>query len=269
MKNIRKRTRAKKTALQLQDSNRHRDVEMTKITHHDDGEHDFFKKRVFFSSFVVVFFFAILVSRLWFLQIQRGEKFENMAKNNRVRYMDVTAPRGNIFDRKGREIVTNRPSFNIVWSREDNKPDELMLKKLAHILGEDVSLLFAKIRKKENIPRHIPIRLGEDIDRDKVIYIENNRLELPGIKIEVVPLRVYHHGSLASHFLGYLGEINRKELEAADESLYKGGDQVGKMGLEKLREKDLRGEKGRNFMEVNALGFEQRNLKGVGTSAWK
>jgi penicillin-binding protein 2 len=115
----------------------------------------------------------------------------------------------------------------------------------------------------ENTPGHIPIRLAEDIDWKRVAYIENNRLELPGIKIEVVPLRVYHYGDVASHLIGYLGEINSKELSSADPDVYQGGDLIGKMGLEKLREKELRGEKGRDYMEVNALGFEQKNLKGV------
>lgn len=261
VKNVRKRT--SRTENHFQESNRRREAEMTKITHRDDSEHDFFKKRVFLSSFFLVFFFAVLVSRLWYLQIQQGELFARMAENNRVRYVEVTAPRGNIFDKKGREIVTNRPSFNVVWSREDNKLDDTVLKQLARILDEDVSVLLGRIRKMENTPRHIPIRLADDLNWDKVAYIENNRLELPGIKIEVIPLRVYHYDNLASHLLGYLGEINEKELNNEDESVYRGGDQIGKMGLERIREKDLRGEKGRNFMEVNALGFEQKNLKGV------
>ncbi len=261
MKNIRKRS--KKKDISLQDSNRRKDAEITKITHRDDSEHDYFKKRVFLSSFVLIIFFAVLISRLWYLQIQQGDKFARMAENNRVRSMEVSAPRGNIFDKAGREMVTNRPSFNAVWSREDNKLDDVMLKKLAQILGKDVSVLLDRIRKMERIPRHIPIRLADDLDWEKVAYIENNRLELPGIKIEVVPLRIYHYENMASHLLGYLGEISQKELRIADESRYRGGDQVGKMGLEKIREKDLRGEKGRNYMEVNALGFEQKNLKGV------
>jgi len=127
----------------------------------------------------------------------------------------------------------------------------------------NVSELLARVRKMAGTPGHYPIRLAEDIEWDKVAYIENNRMELPGIKIEVVPLRVYHYGNVASHVIGYLGEINKKELAKAKAGIYRGGDLIGKMGLERLREKDLRGEKGRHYMEVNALGFEQRNLKGV------
>jgi len=229
----------------------------------DEGELDFYRKRAFYSAFVIIFFFAVLVARLWFLQVQQGEKYSRLADSNRVRYLEIAAPRGNILDREGREIVTNRPSFNVVWVREDNRLDDELLKKMAPILGVDVSELLARIRKMAGTPGHIPVRLAEDIDWNTVAYIENNRMNLPGIKIEVVPRRAYHFDNLASHLIGYLGEINEKELKKAKDGEYRGGDLIGKMGLERLREKDLRGEKGRHYMEVNALGFEQRNLKGI------
>ncbi|MCI5145879.1 MAG: penicillin-binding protein 2, partial [Candidatus Electrothrix sp. AR3] len=216
-----------------------------------------------YSSIIPIFFFAILVTRLWYLQIQHGEEYTRLAKNNRVRYLEVAAPRGNILDRKGREIVTNRPAFNVVWVREDNRVDDALVKRTASILDMDISELLARTRKMVGTPGHIPIRLAENLNWDKVAYIENNRMDMPGIKIEVVPRRVYHYDNLASHLIGYLGEINQKELTAAKSSDYRSGDMIGKMGLEKLREKDLRGEKGRHYMEVNALGFEQRNLKGL------
>lgn len=247
----------------VEDFHRRRDAGKTRITHRDDEELDFLRRRAMFSSVVLVFFFAVLISRLWFLQIQQGDRYRKLADNNRVRYLEIAAPRGNILDRKGREIVTNRPSFNVIWVREGNRIDDTFLKKMARVLGVDVAELLDKVRKMSGAPGHIPIRLAEDIDREKVAYIENNRMDLPGIKIEVVPLRVFHYGNTASHVIGYLGEINKKELSRADPGIYRGGDLIGKMGLEKLRETDLRGEKGRHYMEVNALGFEQRNLKGI------
>jgi len=255
-------TRNKKRDAPFQSIDRRSDSVPTRITHVNEGELDLYRRRAMYSSVALIFFFAVLVARLWFLQIQQGEEYTRLAKNNRVRYLEVAAPRGNILDRKGREIVTNRPSFNVVWVREDNRVDDALVKKTASILEMDISELLARTRKMVGTPGHIPIRMAENLDWNKVAYIENNRMDMPGIKIEVVPRRVYHYGNLASHLIGYLGEINRKELAAASEA-YRSGDMIGKMGLEKLREKDLRGEKGRHYMEVNALGFEQRNLKGV------
>lgn len=253
----------KKRSESLFDGELKNENKITLLVHRDDGELDFFRKRAFYAAFVIIFFFAVLISRLWFLQVQQGEKYSNLADSNRVRYLEITAPRGNILDSMGREVVTNRPSFNVVWVREDNRLDDVLLKKMAVVLETDVSDLLARIRKMAGTPGHIPVRLAEDINWNKVAFIENNRMNLPGIKIEVVPLRVYHYGNLASHIIGYLGEINEKELKSSKEGEYRGGDMIGKMGLERLREKDLRGEKGRHYMEVNALGFEQRNLKGV------
>ncbi len=246
----------------LLEAERKKDAGVTKLTPRDDNELDSFKKRGLYAAVVLLFFFAIIISRLWFLQIRKGEMYGEMADNNRVRYLEVAAPRGNIVDRLGRKIVTNRPSFNVVWVREDNKISDEWLKKVTRILGVESSVLLEKIRKMAHNPGHIPVRLAEDIEWETVARVENNRMNLPGIKIEVVPLRVYHWGNLASHLIGYLGEINKKELGRSD-GFYRGGDLIGKQGLERLREKDLRGEKGRNYMEVNALGFEQRNLKGV------
>ena len=261
MKQIKKRNR--KRSKPVEDIDRRLDAGKIKISQRDDGELDFFRRRATYSSVVLIVFFAILISRLWYLQIQQGDEYRKLSENNRVRYLEVAAPRGNILDRKGREIVTNRPSFNVVWVREDNRLDDELIKKMARILDVDVSELLARIRKMAGTPGHFPVRLAEDIAWDMVAYIENNRMELPGIKIEVVPLRVYHYGNVASHVIGYLGEINKKELSKAEPGVYRGGDMIGKMGLERLRQKDLRGEKGRLYMEVNALGFEQRNLKGT------
>ncbi len=235
----------------------------TRLIQRDEGELDFFRKRAFLYAFVIIIFFAILITRLWFLQVQHGDMYSRLADNNRVRHLEIAAPRGNISDRKGREIVTNRPSFNVVWIRENHRLDDELIKQVAGILNVDTMDLLAKIRRMADTPGHIPIRLAEDIDWNKVAYIKHNRMNLPGIRIEVIPRRVYHYGNLASHVIGYLAEISRAKLQAAEPGIYRGGDLVGKMGLERLREQDLRGEKGRHYMEVNALGFEQRNLKGI------
>ncbi|PIE59463.1 MAG: penicillin-binding protein 2 [Desulfobulbus propionicus] len=262
MKNVRRKKNRRRPE-SFPDSERSRENGVTKLTPHDDYELDGYKKRALHASFVLIFFFAVIVSRLWYLQIHKGECYKKLADTNRVRSLKVTAPRGNIYDRFGREIVTNRPSFNVVWVREDNKVDDDWLKRVTRILKIDISELLEKIRKMAHTQGHIPIRLAADVDWETVARVENNRMELPGIKIEVAPLRVYHWGNLASHMIGYLGEVSQKELDADKADIYRRGDMIGKMGLERLREKDLRGEKGLHSMEVNSLGFEQRNLKGL------
>lgn len=246
----------------LLDAERRRDTGVTKLTFRDESDLSGYKKKALYSCIIVILFFAVVVTRLWTLQIQQGQYYDELADSNRVRSIEIAAPRGNIYDRKGRELVTNRPSFNVVWMRENNKINDEWLKNLTRILRQDPSVLLDKIRKMANTPGHLPVRLAEDIDWETVARIENNRMHLPEIKIEVVPLRIYHFGNMASHLIGYMGEISKAELDKADKERYKGGDLIGKMGLEKIREMDIRGEKGETNVEVNALGFEQQNLKG-------
>lgn len=260
MKYTRKSNKKRKEEHPLAESRK--EAEAIKLTHWDESESlQGFKRKGLYSIAILLLFFALIVARLWYLQIENGAYYSEEADSNRVRSVYIMAPRGNIYDRRGRELVTNRPSFNVTWVRENNRINDEWLNRLARILNMESAYILERIRKMSSAPRHMPVRLAENVDWETVAKIENHRMYLPEIKIEVVPQRVYHHGDLASHLIGYLGEISKEELARMDRSIYRGGDQIGKMGLERLREEDLRGEKGRNYMEVNALGFEKRYLK--------
>ncbi len=232
-----------------------------KLVKKDNGEMDRMRKRIFFISFIPIIFFALIITRLWFLQIQEVDTYRQKAENNRIRTIKIAAPRGNIVDREGKPVVSNRPSYNVVLAREGNKVDENLIKKVASLLNLDINLLLEQERKAARESAHMPITLAEDIGWDGVVTIENNRMDLPGVRIEVIPRRIYHYGNTASHLIGYLGKINKKELAQAEKGVYGNNDLIGKMGLEKLREKELRGQRGTRFMEVNSQGFEQKILK--------
>lgn len=231
------------------------------IAERDEGALDLIKKRLLAAAVVVIFFLCIIVLRLWVLQISHGQEYEERAYGNRVRIRQLVPPRGHILDRYNREIVTNRPSFNVALIQEDSHDLGNVLKRLAPILDMDISELWEKIREASDTPRYVPVLLKEDIDWQTLAYLENHNHEFSGIRTEVQPVRVYHYGDLAANIIGYLGSISKKELEAADRDIYSGGDIIGKKGLEKLREVDLRGEKGRSYSEVDAKGFEQQQLK--------
>lgn len=201
-----------------------------------------------------------LVLRLWFLQIHKGYEFEERARNNRVRELRIIAPRGSISDRQGRPLIATRPSFNVVWTREDAPNPDQVVKKLAPILGEDIALLLDRIREQSDNPRYMPLRLKEDIDWKTLVHIENNHFNLPGVRIEVVSARDYQYGDLASHLIGYLSEISRGELEKHPPGEYRPGDPIGKQGVEKLLEIELRGIPGAAMLEVDAHGFEKKQV---------
>jgi penicillin-binding protein 2 len=215
------------------------------------------------AAVVIIFFLIVIVLRLWFLQISNGEEYENRAYGNRVRIRQLAPPRGHILDRNNKEIVTNRPAFNVALIQEDSHDIGDVLKRLAPVLGMDVSELWAKIREASDTPRYVPVLLKEDIDWRTLAYLENHNHEFSGIRTEVQPVRVYHYNDLAANIIGYLGSISKQELESANRDIYRGGDIIGKKGLEKIREEDLRGEKGHSYSEVDARGFEQQLLKTV------
>ncbi len=237
--------------------------EIADIAERDEGALDLLKRRLLAAAAVVLFFLVVIIMRLWYLQISNGEEYESRAYDNRVRIRQLAAPRGHILDRKGREIVTNRPSFNVALIQEDSHDLGDVLKRLAPILDMDVSLLWEKIREASDTPRYVPVLLKEDIDWQTLAYLENHNHEFSGIRTEVQPVRVYHYDDLAANIIGYLGSISKKELAAADPDIYSGGDIIGKKGLERIREEDLRGEKGYSYSEVDAKGFEQQLLKAV------
>ena len=232
-----------------------------KIHKIDEEELIILKKRVDIATAVIIVFIAILIARLWFLQIKKGEEYVKLSENNRIRIQQIQAPRGNILDRFGRVIITNRPYFNLVWTKEDAPNPDEVIKRLAQILHEDISNLLTSIREASGQPRYMPILLQEDIDWQTLVYIENHHFELPGVRVEAVPSRDYLYGNMASHLIGYLGQINKEELENRKANKYQGGDLIGKMGIEKLFEKELRGEKGYRYLEVDVLGFEQQILR--------
>src|SRR5210317_1084029 len=234
----------------------------TKIRKIDADELNQLKKRTDAATLIIIFFIAVIITRLWFLQIHNGSKYSEKADNNRVRMLDVIAPRGNIMDAEGRTIITNRPSFNVVWVKEDSPDPDEIIKKLSRVFNEEIADLLKKVRESVDNPRHIPILLKEDIDWKTLVYIENNHYDLPGIRIEVLPRRDYLFEDLGSHMIGYLGEVNQKELKQSRWANYQSGNQLGKRGFEKLYEGQLRGDKGTLYLEVDAHGFEQKQLKG-------
>ncbi|EKD40339.1 MAG: hypothetical protein ACD_75C00084G0003 [uncultured bacterium] len=237
--------------------------EIEDIEEKDEGALDLLKKRLLGAAIVVLFFFAVIILRLWMLQISNGPEYETRAYSNRVRIRHIAAPRGHLLDRHGREIVTNRPSFNVVLIQEDSPDVGDVLKRLAPILKIDISELWEKIRDASGTPRYLPVRLKEDIDWQTLAYLENHNQEFSGIRTEVQPVRVYHYEDLAASTIGYLGAISKKEMAEVDPEIYNGQEIIGKRGIEKLREADLRGEKGQSFTEVDAKGFEQKQLKAV------
>lgn len=213
-----------------------------------------FAQRLPLFTALVTLVFSLLVLRLYYLQIVRGEHFSRLAEENRISLIRVRAPRGIVFDRHGNVLVTNRPSFSVSLDLDAVRDLDATISAVAAALGLDRAELTGKVRAVESYRRFEPVRVKEDVDRREVAALEALRYEHPGVIVEVEPRRSYPHGTLASHVLGYVGQINAAELKARAELGYRMGDYIGKMGIEKELDSELKGRDGFQQMEVDSLG---------------
>ena len=219
------------------------------------------KKRFLAFSLAATVIFLLLVLRLWYLQIIKVDRYRALSERNRIRYIPIAAARGPIYDSKGHLLVGNRPSFEIAVLRQEVGHVNRLLSRLAGFLKVDPKVLRKRWEQGTRFPSYRPLPLAEDVSRDVLEKVEENSVDLPGVIIQVRPMRAYPDGNLAAHLLGYLGEITEKELESPQYADYHPGDFVGKSGLEKVLEPYLRGQEGERRVEVDVKGKELRLLQ--------
>ncbi|MHB8057858.1 MAG: penicillin-binding protein 2 [Desulfuromonadaceae bacterium] len=218
------------------------------------------KQRILVLSFVVGVVFLFLVIRLWHLQILRADNYYAMSENNRLRFVPVAASRGTIMDRTGKVLVSNRPSFSLAVIPQEVKDEEKLLTLLAELLGLDRAEMADRWKKSKGRAKYYPIVLASNISRDHVEIVEENRLRLPGVEIEMKPVREYSSGQLAAHLLGYIGEVSEKELDSEGFEDYNPGDYIGKNGIERALENELHGSDGGRQLEVDSRGRVLRTV---------
>jgi penicillin-binding protein 2 len=215
---------------------------------------EWFNHRLTILLIFVFAVFAVLVTRLLYLQVIEGSEYRRLSEINSIRLQDIDAPRGLIFDRDDRLLVDNRPAFNLHIILKDARPLDKTLEKLSRVTGETVSELKARIEKNKRQGAYVPILLKEDMGRDLLAAVEVNKFDLPGVVVRVAPRRHYLFAHWASHLVGYVGEISAEELKSEPYQECKGGDFIGKSGIEKSYEGYLRGKRGGRQVEVNATG---------------
>ncbi len=222
------------------------------------------KNTVFlYANIVILVAFSLIFSRLWYLQIIKGEYFKNLSENNRIRIQEIPAPRGILFDRAGVPLVNSYPSFDVSLFRQDVPDMKGLIPPLSQVLSMDPETLRAKIEAAKGTPASQPLKLKTDISWEELATIETRHLDLPGVVVDVVIRRNYPYGSMAAHLIGYLGEVSQEELEREEYVNHKMGYIVGKYGIEQKFEPDLMGEYGGRQFEVNAMGRKVRVLGDV------
>ncbi|WP_418597595.1 penicillin-binding protein 2 [Phascolarctobacterium succinatutens] len=200
---------------------------------------------------VCLVLFAVLLGRMVYLQLWRGDYYAKQSDGNRLRQSRILAPRGIIYDSEGKELVNNLPGYAVVLQKQSSyKPETLQ--RLSNLLQMPVEEINAKIKASENF--YEPIMLKNNLDQQMVTKIEEQRRYMPEVMLSVQPIRNYPYHELAVHALGYVGEVSAYEIE---QGLFKNitqGSLVGKAGLEKTYDKYLRGEDGAFMEEVDVAG---------------
>ncbi|OGP76977.1 MAG: penicillin-binding protein 2 [Deltaproteobacteria bacterium RBG_16_49_23] len=222
-----------------------------------------FKERYRYLKLFAGAAFLLLFVYLWYLQVIRGSDLRQLSENNRIRIREMVADRGMLMDRKGRILAHNRPSFEVFIVPEDIRSNPEALEKISKILNLSQEEIGEKVKGLKRRPAFRPIKLKSDIDWDKLVILESNRIHLPGLLVDVRPTRAYHYGSLASHLIGYIGEVDENELKQTKDRAYRMGSMIGKYGVEYEWETQLRGVDGGRQIEVDALGREIKPLRSV------
>jgi len=212
---------------------------------------------------VVLAAFIILALRLWYLQLIRGEYYRTLSESNRIRVENIPPPRGTIFDRHGTVLVDIRPGFTLAVIPEDIKDMDETLTALSQVLGYDKSLLEERIEMAESEPPFRPIVLIRDMTRDQLAAVESARFYLPGVVVQIEPRRSYEWPAFAAHLIGYVGEIDERQLKDSRYLGYRQGDYLGKYGVEQQWDRVLNGQRGGRQVEVDSAGRQLRVLREV------
>jgi penicillin-binding protein 2 len=218
-----------------------------------------FQDRFKYLYAVVFLGLGLLVSRLVYLQILKGDQMRQYSEENRIKRVKVAAPRGMIFDRTHKLLIDNRPDFDlevIPQYLKESKQEKKVIPMLAKILKAPEKDIQDVLDKARGQPSFLPVKIKTDLSRDEVAQIELRKIDMPGVEVKQEIKRTNIFGDIAAHLLGYIGEVNSTELPILNKAgfRYRLGDSIGRFGLEQRMEEYVRGIDGEEIREVDALG---------------
>lgn len=206
---------------------------------------------------------AALTGRLAYLQLLETQRYEKLATSNQFNFKLVPAPRGLIVDRNGAILAANRPNFRLLVARDKDTDPEAMLQTLSHFVPMDDARKRRLLREINNAPKRAPVSVMEDMSWEQFSAINVRAPELPNVTADMGEVRVYPHGGAFAHVIGYVAKVNKEDVETtgpnADPIMLHPGFRIGKQGIEKALDLDLRGRAGAKKVEVDANGREVRH----------
>jgi penicillin-binding protein 2 len=216
---------------------------------------------------VVLLGFALVVLGLLRLQVVQHDEFQRLAEQNRIRLDVLRAPRGAIRDRYGRLLADNQPSFDVIFrpmpaesiQRARARIDSGWLERISALVLDDTLAIRRRVDEANRTGQTAMLR--RNAPYAVMAAVEEMRADLPGVDVQVAPIRRYPGGTLGAQLLGYAGEINELELAQRVDAGYRLGDLIGKTGVERKYEEVLRGQDGAEFVVVNAMGKRVSTLR--------
>ncbi|OGW95199.1 MAG: penicillin-binding protein 2 [Omnitrophica bacterium RIFCSPLOWO2_12_FULL_44_17] len=193
----------------------------------------------------------IVSAGLFRTQVINGSDYREASERNRIRLIRREAPRGNIYDRNGLPVATNRPALYAYIIPEDFDPKDIP--ELSPLLGLTEWDIRQRISKARGAS-FTPVLLKSDLSLDTAMQIEEKRPKFSGVFIQVKAIRFYPQHETAAHVVGYIGKMTKEEYEKLDHSVYGYDSWIGRSGIERLYDQMLRGEDGGVQLEVNARG---------------
>ncbi len=220
------------------------------LTGESTARREAWRRRVLALAGVVGVAFVGLLGQLWYLQVLEGVKLQELSDRNRIRIRPVAAPRGILFDRNGLALVDNRPAFTLSLIPREMEDRDSVLARLSVLLKIPIRELQDGL---DRVPPDSfrPVRVRRGLTLEEVTQVEERKLELPGVVVEVEPQRVYPTSVFAAHLLGFVREVSDEQMK---HGRYRRGDMIGQSGLERLLDEYLRGRDGGERIEVDALG---------------
>lgn len=221
-----------------------------------------YKERYVYFYVAIGLLFLVLITRLWYLQVYRGDDYFLYGENNRLWKEKDRALRGIILDRNGNILVDNRMAFDIIVRPQYLDKKDETITKLSKLLQIDIKTIKLRIAdaKNKNLPTFYPAIVVKDADMDQVSIVESNKIFLPGVDVLTRSKRTYLYGESLAHVIGYIGEVNRDEMikhnynYATHMKELDSGDFIGKFGIEKIMDLTLRGIDGEKYTLVDSVG---------------
>lgn len=212
------------------------------------------KNRINILAIIVTLLFLILIGRLFYLQIIKGNYYYKLAKDNAMRVIYLTAPRGDILSSNGKIFVDNELSFNIAITLSRVKNLKAELRFFAGLMHKRYGKLLKKVEKEEFLPAYEPIILIHNISVKELSKFEVNKLFLKGFFVAKIPIRHYLYKKMGAQIFGYVGPVSSSELKEKKYNYLNSSDIIGKTGLEYYYQKYLHGKNGEKRIVVNSKG---------------